>query len=118
MASGSPSTPAHTWATHSALPSLRGKPGRAWRARSTNSATASEPANAPPDRAACGNDIGGTGQTASPSTPSRARLVANTTSPGAACSSAPTISAQPPSRCSQLSSTTSARREARYAHAA
>ena len=58
-------------------------------------------------RSAPGTASGGTGQTASPGTPRTSRLVARTRTLGPARSNRPTSSAHAPTRCSQLSRTTS-----------
>ncbi len=70
----------------------------AWRARSTNRATAS-PIASP------GRDRPGTGKTCSKGSISRAWLVARTPTPGQRPSRRSTKGATPSSRCSQLSST-------------
>ena len=102
IASGSPSKRRQMAVTAS----LGVKSGRARRARSTNSVSASAPVS------------GGTRQSVSPSTRSVARLVASTETPGAALSTVAASSAHASARCSQLSSAISAVRGARYWHTA
>jgi hypothetical protein len=115
IASGNPSSSEQMLATNPTSAAVVSKPGRASRARSTNNDTASDPAMSPSEAAAScpGSDSEGTRHSRSPSTPNGARLVASTTSSGAAMSSDSTAPAHAPSRCSQLSSTSNARREAR-----
>ena len=91
IASGSPSSSAQIAATEPASSGLSSKSGRTSAARSTNSDTASDPAKVSPPSA--GSDSDGTRQSVSPPTPSGARLVASTTTSGAAHSSASAASA-------------------------
>jgi hypothetical protein len=84
----------------------------AWRARSTNSATAS------PSLPSLGSDRRGTGNTHSNGTMSRARLVASTDTPGQCPSSRSTNTATASDTCSQLSSTSNASCSARCASTA
>jgi len=101
MASGSPSSRRQIERTASASSSRRLNWGRARRARSMKSSSASTSLN------------GGTAQVTSPPTSSGSRLVATTFNAGAASSSPAVASAAESTTCSQLSSTTNAWRPER-----
>ena len=88
IASGSPSSRAQICRDAAALPSSSSKPGRRRAARAANSRTASFAASASKLGAASpGGASGGTGYSCSPRGASGARLVASTSSRGAAASS-------------------------------
>ena len=92
-----------------ALASLTANEGRARRARSTNSFTASycDSAGTSSVSSRAGQRIDGTRQVTSPGTPRGSRLVVNTDVDGLADEQPATSSAQAATRCSQLSNTTS-----------
>ena len=83
IASGRPSSRRQISATAAALPSVRAKPGRTARARSTNSATAGDAASSASGTPAgsAGSGSGGTGYSRSARSPSTVRLVARITTP-------------------------------------
>ena len=87
IASGRPSSRRQISTTAAALLSVRAKPGRAARARSTNSATAGDAASSAIGTPAlslalsAGSDSGGTGYSRSARSPSTVRLVARITTP-------------------------------------
>ena len=110
-ASGMPSSRRQISLTSATLPSVSVNPGRARPARSQNSRTASAaPTAARSSSPGGGRASGGTGQVASPLTPSRLWLVAMMRIPGQPRSSALARSATASSTCSQLSSTSSSSR--------
>jgi hypothetical protein len=103
MASGSPSRRRPISATASAFSSVRAKPGRTARARSTNSATVGEASSADtPEDTLAGSASGGTGYSRSARSPSTVRLVATIVIPGQRASSSPKSRAIP-TTCSRLS---------------
>ena len=108
IASGRPSSRRQISATAAALPSVRAKPGRTARARSTNSATAGEAATSATEAVAgsAGNASGGTGYSRSARSPSTVRLVAKIATPGQRASSSPRSGATW-TTCSRLSRTSS-----------
>ena len=91
IASGRPSSRRQISATAAALPSVRAKPGRTARARSTNSATAGEDSSSSSGTVAgsAGSASGGTGYSRSARSPSTVRLVAKITTRGQRASSSP-----------------------------
>ena len=115
-ASGMPSSRATSSATAGASVAFSSKAGLWVRARSTNSRTAVNRASACRSSPRPGTGSGRIGTTCSPGTRSASRLLAIMRTPGAARSSAWASSAAGWIRCSQLSSTSSARRSARWAH--
>jgi len=115
IASGSPSSRWQISATAGPLSSVRTKSGVIAAARSTKRATAANRDSASAAGGCCrsGRASGGTGRSCSPLSPSGARLVASTVSPGLAPSSSLTTVAAGRT-CSKLSSTRSRRRVRRY----
>src|SRR5215469_3361682 len=120
MASGMPSSRRQILATAAAFASVTANPGTTCAARSANKLTAGNRASSATlsGRPACGAGSGGTASTVSPSMVSASRLVASTRSPPAARSSWSASSAAASTRCSQLSSTSSSCRPARYSASA
>ncbi len=106
IASGSPSSRAHTVAITQASSSVTENDGSTARARSTNNRTASRCRQSAPSRST-GNGSGRTGNCVSPGTRRLSRLVASTLARGQAASTRSTRVAAPSMTCSQLSSTTS-----------